>query len=140
MEGFFFVQKWAVKSSWTAAVAGYNRRKPTWWYLVVWTLDGYASEWNSQILSTLDRPTKQPLYGHLTPITKTIQVRRTRHAGHYWISKGELMSDLLLRTPSHGRPKAGRPARTYIPQLWTIKMGSERGSERSMLAVRDDDW
>ena len=27
-------------------------------------------------------PTKQQLYGHLPPITKTIQVRRTRHAGH----------------------------------------------------------
>ena len=27
-------------------------------------------------------PTKHQLYGHLTPITKTIQVRRTGHAGH----------------------------------------------------------
>ena len=26
-------------------------------------------------------PTKHQLYGHLPPITKTIQVRRTRHAG-----------------------------------------------------------
>ena len=28
--------------------------------------------------------TKQQLYGHLPPITKTIQVRRTRHAGYCW--------------------------------------------------------
>ena len=27
-------------------------------------------------------PTKNQLYGHLPPIMKTIQVRRTRHAGH----------------------------------------------------------
>ena len=27
-------------------------------------------------------PTKQQLYGHLTPITQTIQVRWTRHSGH----------------------------------------------------------
>ena len=27
-------------------------------------------------------PTRHQLYGHLPPITKTIQVRRTRHAGH----------------------------------------------------------
>ena len=27
-------------------------------------------------------PTKPQLYGHLPPITKTIKVRRTRHAGH----------------------------------------------------------
>ena len=29
----------------------------------------------------------------------------------------ELISDVLLWTPSHGRAKAGRPARTYIQQL-----------------------
>ena len=61
--------------------------------------------------------TKQQLYGHLLPITKTIKVRRTRHAGHYWRSRDELISELLLWTPSHGRAKAGRPARTYIRQL-----------------------
>ena len=32
-------------------------------------------------------PTKHQLYGHLPPITKTIQVRRTRHAGHCWRSR-----------------------------------------------------
>ena len=61
--------------------------------------------------------TKQQLYGHLPPITKTIQVRRTRHAGHCWRSRDELINDLLLWTPSHGHAKAGRPARTYIQQL-----------------------
>ena len=29
----------------------------------------------------------------------------------------ELISDVLLWTPTHGRAKAGRPARTYIQQL-----------------------
>ena len=62
-------------------------------------------------------PTKQQLYGHLPPITKTIQVRWTRHAGHCWRSRDELISDVLLWTPTHGRAKAGRPARTYIQQL-----------------------
>ena len=55
--------------------------------------------------------------GHLPPITKTIQVRRTRHAGHCWRSKDELISDVLLWTPAYGQAKAGRPARTYIQQL-----------------------
>ena len=50
------------------------------------------------------------------PITKTIQVRRTRHAGHYWRSRDELVSDVLLWTPTYGREKAGRPALTYIQQ------------------------
>ena len=57
-------------------------------------------------------PTRHPLYGHLPPITKTIQVRRTRHAGHCWRSRDELISDVLLWTPIYGRAKAGRPART----------------------------
>ena len=30
------------------------------------------------------RPTKQHLYSHLTTITKIMQVRRTRYAGHRW--------------------------------------------------------
>ena len=60
--------------------------------------------------------TRRQLYGHLPPITKTIQVRRTRHAGHCWRSRDELISDVLLWTPTHGRAKAGRPARTYIQQ------------------------
>ena len=62
-------------------------------------------------------PTRHQLYGHLPPITKTIQVRRTRHAGHYWRSRDELIRDVLLWIPTHGRAKAGQPARTYIQQL-----------------------
>ena len=62
-------------------------------------------------------PTKHQLYDHLPPITKTIQVRRTRHAGHCWRSRDELISDVLLWTPTYDRVKAGRPARTYIQQL-----------------------
>ena len=62
-------------------------------------------------------PTKHQLYGHQPPITKTIQVRRTRHAGHCWRSRVELISDVLLWTPTYGRAKAGRPVRTYIQQL-----------------------
>ena len=62
-------------------------------------------------------PTKQQLYVHLPPITKTIQVRWTRHVGHCWRSRDELISNMLLWTPSHGWAKAGWPARTYIQQL-----------------------
>ena len=62
-------------------------------------------------------PTRHQLYGHQPPIIKTIQVRRTRHAGHCWRSRDKLISDVLLWTPTYGRAKAGRPARTYIQQL-----------------------
>ena len=61
-------------------------------------------------------PTKQQLYGHQPSVTKTIKVWRTRHTGHCWRSRDEIISDVLLWTPSHGRAKAGWPARTYIQQ------------------------
>ena len=61
-------------------------------------------------------PTKHQLYGHLPPISKTIKVWRTRDAGHCWRSRDELISDVLLWTPSYGQVKAGRAAWTYIQQ------------------------
>ena len=79
-------------------------------------LDGNYTRMLRAILNKSWRhhPTRHQLYGHLPPITKTIQVRRTRHAGHCWRNKDELISDVLLWTPTYGRAKAGRPARTYI--------------------------
>ncbi len=40
-------------------------------------------------MSWRQQPTRHQLYDHLPPITKTIQVRRTRHAGHCWRSRDE---------------------------------------------------
>ena len=82
--------------------------------------------WNNHVLSSRQvyiskswrqRPTRHQLYGHLPPIMKTLQVRWTRHAGHCWRSRNELISDVLLWTPTYGRAKAGWPAQTYIEQL-----------------------
>ena len=50
-------------------------------------------------------PTKHQLYGHLPPITKTIPARRTRHAGHCWRSRDELIRDVLLWTPHMAEQK-----------------------------------
>ena len=47
-------------------------------------------------------PTRHQLYGYLPLITKTIQFRRTIHAGHCWRSRDELISDILLWTPTYG--------------------------------------
>ena len=82
-------------------------------------LDGNYTRMLRAILnkSWRQHPHRHQLYGHLPPITKTIQVRRTRHAGHYWRSRDELISDVLLWTPTYGQAKAGRSARTYIQQL-----------------------
>ena len=82
-------------------------------------LDGNYTRMLRAILnkSWWQHPTRHQLYGHLSPITKTIQARRTRHAGHCWRSRDELISDVLLWTTTYGRAKEGRPARTYIQQL-----------------------
>ena len=76
-------------------------------------LDGNYTMMLRAILNKFWRqhPTKHQLYGHLPPITKIIQVRRTRHAGHCWKSRDELISDVLLWSPTYGRAKAGREAR-----------------------------
>ena len=83
-------------------------------------LDGNYTRMLRAVLhkSWRQHPTRHQLYRHLPPIMKTIQVRRTRHVGHCWRSKDELIRDVLLWTPTYGRAKAGRPARTYIQQLY----------------------
>ena len=118
-------------------------------------LDGNYTRMLRAILnkSWRQHPTRHQLYGHLPPITKTIQVRGTRHAGHWWRSRDELISDVLLWTPTYGRAKAGRPARTYIQQLcedtgcipedlpeaMNDRGKYERESGISVLAARHDD-
>ena len=63
-------------------------------------LDGNYTRMLRAILnkSWRQHPTRHQLYGHLSPITKTIQVRRTRHAGHCWRSRDELIRDVLFWT------------------------------------------
>ena len=93
----------------------------------IWTLtkrlkkkrDGNYTRMLRAILNKSRRqhPTRHQLYGDIPPITKIIQVRLTRHARHCWRSRDELISDVLLWTPTYGRAKAGLPAQTYIKQL-----------------------
>ena len=86
----------------------------TTWTLTKWLekLDGNYTRMLRAILnkSWQQHPTRHQLHGHLPPITQTIQARRTRHAGHFWRSKDELISYVLLWTPAYGQAKAGQPA------------------------------
>ena len=118
-------------------------------------LDGNYTRMLRAILkkSWRQHPTRHQLYGHLPPIPKTIQVRRTIHTRHCWRIRDKLISDVLLWTPTYGRAKAGRPARTYIQQLcadtgcspedyqrrWTIGRSGERGFGISVPAARHND-
>ena len=122
-------------------------------------LDGNHTRMLRAILnkSWWQHPTKHQLYGHLPPITKTIQVRRTRHAGECWRSRDELISDVLLWTShmagqkqddqlehtSSGYVRIRDVALKTCQRRWTIGRSGERGSGISVLAVRhddDDDW
>ena len=113
---------WVKRSFFQAAVVSILLYGCTTWTLtkrLEKKLDGNYTRMLRAILnkSWRQHPTRHQLYGHLPPITRTIQVRRTRHAGHCWRGKDELISDVLLWTPTYGQAKAGRPARTYIQQL-----------------------
>ena len=114
-------------------------------------LDGNYTRMLRAILnkSWRQHPTKHQLYGHLPPITKIIQIRRTRHAGHCWRSRDELKSDALLWTPTYDQAKAGHTYSSYVRirdvalktclGWWTIGRSGERGSGISVLVARHDD-
>ena len=118
-------------------------------------LDGNYTRMLQTILnkSWRQHSTKHQLYGHLPPITKTIQVRRTRHAGHCWRSRDELISDVLLWTPHMAEQKQDdhqeHTFSSYVrirdvvqktcQRRWTIGKSGERGSGISVLPARHDD-
>ena len=110
------------RSFFQAAVVSILLSGCTTWMLTKRPEKKLDSNYTRMLQATLNKSwrqhtTKQQLYGHLPPIPKTIPVRRTRHAGHSLRNRDELISDVLLWTPTYGRAKAGRPARTYIQHL-----------------------
>ena len=83
----------------------------------------WLNGWRKSLMTTTQECCKQfwtspggntPQSSHQLPIMKTIKVRRTRHVGHCWRCRDELISDVLPWIPSHGQARAERPARTYI--------------------------
>ena len=76
--------------------------------------------WDVLNKSLKQHPTKQQLYGYLPPISKTIQVRWTSHAGHSCKSKEELISNIDLWSSSHRPANVGWPARNYLQQLSAV--------------------
>ena len=117
-------------------------------------LDGNYTRMLRAILNNSWRqpPTRHQLYGHLPPITKTIQVRRTWHAGHCWRSRDKLISDVLLWTPHMAKQKQdSQLEHTYSSYVrirdvslktcqrwWTKGRSGERGSGISVLMARHD--
>ena len=118
-------------------------------------LDGNYTRMLRAILnkSWRQHPTRHQPYGHLPPITKTIQVRRTRHAAH--CGRKKTNSSMMY---SYGPPNMAKQKQddqlehTYSSYVrirdvalktcqkrWMIGRSGERGSGTSMLAARHDE-
>ena len=106
------------RSFFQAAVASILLYGCTTWTLTKRLEKKQDGNYTRMLRAILNKSWRQyPTRHYLPPITITIQVKRTRHAGHCWRSRDELISDVLLWTHTYGRAKSGRPARTYIQQL-----------------------
>ena len=116
----------------------------TTWMLTKWLekkLDGNYTRMLRAILNKSRRQhsTKQQLYGYLPPITKTIQVRRTRllekqGRAHKWYTPMDLhtwpsKSRVTSSKPTYSSSVRIRGAALRTCQMWwTIGRGGERGS------------
>ena len=65
----------------------------------------------------ITHPSKERLCGNLVQITSVLKERRTRFAGHCYRSKDEVVWNLILWTPKHGKAKVRRRSKTYTKQL-----------------------
>ena len=79
-----------------------------------WKMQKNDASYIEQIMEETHHQTTA--YGHLFPITKTIQVRR-RHTGYCWKSNDGLISDVLLWNLKYSPANAGQPARMYLQEL-----------------------
>ena len=103
-------------------------------------LDGNYTRMLHAILNKSWRlhPTRHQLYGHLPPITKTIQVRRTRHAGHCWRSRDELITCTLM--DPHKSKSRTTSTNIHSATMWVYGMLSRRpawGDERYGKVARE---
>ena len=81
------------------------------------------------------RITNEVLYAGLPRISTTIRERRLRFsAGYCWWSKYEVVSDLVLWEPKHGKRSVGGQARTFV-DLQEVDTG---GPQRYCLAAAMD--
>ena len=66
--------------------------------------------WKQHLTNTL-------LYGGIPPLTETIKHRRLKFVAHCWRRREEVVHQVLLWEPVHGKRGRGRPCRTYVQQL-----------------------
>ena len=89
----------------TRTLTKHTEKKPDGNYIKLWPILNKSRK---------QHPTKQQLYGYLVLISKTIQIRWTRHMGHCRRSKDKLIYDILLWTPSRAHAGVDQLTKTYI--------------------------
>ena len=101
-------------------------------------LDGNYTKMLHAVLnkSWNQHPTKQQLYGHLPPISQTLQVSWRRRVEYCRRSKDKLISNILLCTLAHGHASVVWSVKTYLYQLHTDT--DTRYSLEDLLGVIDD--
>ena len=87
--------------------------------------------------SLKQHPTKPQLYGHLPPISKTIQIRRTRYVGRCWGSNNEIFhmyvqvldkqQELIYNSSVQTQYVVKKTSGSY---RWKRQMARERERER----------
>ena len=109
-------------------------------------LDGNYTRMLQAILhkSWRQHSTKHQLYGHLPPITKTIKVRRTWHAGHCWRSRDELIGDVLPDPFTWPSKSKAISSHLHTAALWGYRgpagtMNDREGCEERVRNICADD-
>ena len=99
-------------------------------------LDGNCTRMLRGILNTSWKlhTTKQQQYSHLPLISKPIPIRRTRHTGYCWWSKGKLINDVFQWTLPRGRASVWKLVKTYLQQFCT----DTRCSQEDLPEATDD--
>ena len=88
------------------------------------------------LYAVLNKSWKQLSYK--TAVSKS-HPRKLRHAGHYWRSRNELISNVLLLTLMYAHTSIGQPAKTEIHQL-CVDAGCSLKDLLSMRADKDRWW
>ena len=101
-----------------------------------WALHKYAECRFDKILKATLPPKKTAAVEPPTSHLANHPSQTSKHAGHCWWSKDELLYDVLQWTPTHGHTSVDRLVKTYICQLWANTRCSLENLPREM-AYRD---
>ena len=87
-----------------------------------------------QNISWKTHPTKPLIYTNLPPVSRLVQARRVRFAGHCFRAEHEVISDLLLWKPN-SRNKRGR--KLTFPDVISRDVGLKQEALRSAMKDRE---